>query len=100
MGAADADPLTLDYGQKNTITPPNGVATVNILDRALLAADRYRKRQPMIEPVLGQAKFNHCIDRFQRTRHTPPAPNGGSSPPPTTSSSATATASTRPQSRL
>jgi len=30
----DADPLTVDYGQKNTIALPNGVATVNILDRA------------------------------------------------------------------
>jgi transposase len=29
-------------------------------------AELYRKRQPMIEPVFGQTKFNRRIDRFQR----------------------------------
>ena len=38
--------------------------------RERLATDRgaelYGKRQPMIEPVFGQTKFNRGIDRFQR----------------------------------
>jgi hypothetical protein len=38
--------------------------------RKLLATDRgaelYGKRQPMIEPVFGQTKFNRGIDRFHR----------------------------------
>jgi len=38
--------------------------------RERLATDRgaelYGKRQPMIEPVFGQTKFNRRIDRFQR----------------------------------
>jgi transposase len=38
--------------------------------RERLATDRgaelYRKRQPMIEPVFGQTKFNRRIDRFHR----------------------------------
>jgi hypothetical protein len=38
--------------------------------REQLATDRgaelYRKRQPMIEPVFGQTKFNRRIDRFHR----------------------------------
>ena len=38
--------------------------------RERLATDRgaelYRKRQPMIEPVFGQLKFNRRIDRFHR----------------------------------
>jgi len=38
--------------------------------RALLATDRggelYRKRQPMIEPVFAQTKFNRGLDRFKR----------------------------------
>ena len=29
-------------------------------------AELYRKRQPMIEPVFGQTKFNRRIDRFHR----------------------------------
>jgi transposase len=38
--------------------------------RQLLASDRgnglYRKRQPMIEPVFAQMKFNRGLDRFRR----------------------------------
>ena len=38
--------------------------------RELLASDRggelYRKRQPMIEPVFAQMKFNRGLDRFRR----------------------------------
>jgi hypothetical protein len=38
--------------------------------RAVLASDRgrelYRKRQPMIEPVFAQMKFNGGLDRFRR----------------------------------
>jgi hypothetical protein len=38
--------------------------------RQLLATDRgnelYRKRQPMIEPVFAQMKFNRGLDRFKR----------------------------------
>jgi transposase len=38
--------------------------------RRVLASEHggelYRKRQPMIEPVFGQTKFNRGIDRFQR----------------------------------
>jgi transposase len=38
--------------------------------RELLATDRggelYRKRQPMIEPVFAQTKFNRGLDRFRR----------------------------------
>ena len=38
--------------------------------RRVLATERggelYRQRQPMIEPVFGQTKFNRGIDRFQR----------------------------------
>jgi transposase len=38
--------------------------------RRVLAGDRggelYRQRQPMIEPVFGQTKFNRGIDRFRR----------------------------------
>jgi hypothetical protein len=38
--------------------------------RERLATDRgaelYGKRQPMIEPVFGQTKFNRRIDRFHR----------------------------------
>jgi transposase len=38
--------------------------------RELLATDRggalYRKRQPMIEPVFAQMKFNRGLDRFRR----------------------------------
>src|ERR671930_82870 len=38
--------------------------------RQLLATDRggelYRKRQPMIEPVFAQMKFNRGLDRFRR----------------------------------
>jgi Transposase DDE domain len=38
--------------------------------RRVLASDRggglYRQRQPMIEPVFGQTKFNRGITRFQR----------------------------------
>jgi Transposase DDE domain/Transposase domain (DUF772) len=38
--------------------------------RQLLATDRgnelYRKRQPMIEPVFAQMKFNRRLDRFKR----------------------------------
>ena len=38
--------------------------------RQLLASDRgnelYRKRQPMIEPVFAQVKFNRGLDRFKR----------------------------------
>ena len=38
--------------------------------RRLLASERggelYRKRQPMIEPVFGQMKFNRGLDRFRR----------------------------------
>jgi hypothetical protein len=40
--------------------------------RELLASDHgselYRKRQPMIEPVFGQMKFNRGLDRFKRRR--------------------------------
>jgi hypothetical protein len=38
--------------------------------RRVLATDRggelYRKRQPMIEPVFAQTKFNRGLDRFKR----------------------------------
>jgi hypothetical protein len=38
--------------------------------RQLLATDLggelYRKRQPMIEPVFAQMKFNRGLDRFRR----------------------------------
>ena len=38
--------------------------------REVLASDRgselYRKRQPMIEPVFAQMKFNRGLDRFRR----------------------------------
>src|SRR3954470_2623320 len=38
--------------------------------RRVLASERggelYRRRQPMIEPVFGQTKFNRGIDRFRR----------------------------------
>jgi transposase len=38
--------------------------------RQVLASERgselYRKRQPMIEPVFGQMKFNRGLDRFRR----------------------------------
>jgi Transposase DDE domain len=38
--------------------------------RELLASERggelYRKRQPMIEPVFAQMKFNRGLDRFRR----------------------------------
>src|SRR4051794_15763092 len=38
--------------------------------RNLLASERggalYRKRQPMIEPVFAQMKFNRGLDRFRR----------------------------------
>ena len=38
--------------------------------RRVLATDRggelYRKRQPMIEPVFAQMKFNRGLDRFRR----------------------------------
>jgi hypothetical protein len=38
--------------------------------RQLLATARggelYRKRQPMIEPVFAQMKFNRGLDRFRR----------------------------------
>jgi hypothetical protein len=38
--------------------------------RQVLATDRggklYRKRQPMIEPVFAQMKFNRGLDRFRR----------------------------------
>ena len=38
--------------------------------RELLATERggelYRKRQPMIEPVFAQIKFNRGLDRFRR----------------------------------
>jgi hypothetical protein len=38
--------------------------------RRVLAGERggelYRQRQPMIEPVFGQTKFNRGIDRFRR----------------------------------
>jgi hypothetical protein len=38
--------------------------------RQVLASDRggelYRKRQPMIEPVFAQMKFNRGLDRFKR----------------------------------
>ena len=38
--------------------------------RRVLATDRgselYRKRQPMIEPVFAQMKFNRRLDRFRR----------------------------------
>jgi hypothetical protein len=38
--------------------------------RRLLATDRgrelYRKRQPMIEPVFAQMKFNRGLNRFRR----------------------------------
>jgi hypothetical protein len=38
--------------------------------RQVLAADRggerYRRRQPMIEPVFAQMKFNRGLDRFRR----------------------------------
>src|SRR4051794_17463761 len=38
--------------------------------RQLLASERgdelYSKRQPMIEPVFGQMKFNRGLDRFKR----------------------------------
>jgi hypothetical protein len=40
------------------------------LMRSVLASERgadlYRRRQPMIEPVFGQTKFNRGIDRFRR----------------------------------
>ena len=55
--------------------------------RERLATDRgaelYGKRQPMIEPVFGQTKFNRRIDRFHRRGRHPSAPNGDLSPPPT-----------------
>ena len=31
-----------------------------------LGGELYRKRQPMIEPVFANTKFNRRIDRFQR----------------------------------
>jgi hypothetical protein len=38
--------------------------------RRVLASDRggglYRRRQPMIEPVFAQMKFNRGLDRFRR----------------------------------
>jgi hypothetical protein len=38
--------------------------------RRVLTGERggelYRQRQPMIEPVFGQTKFNRGIDRFRR----------------------------------
>ena len=38
--------------------------------RRVLASERggelYRKRQPMIEPVFAQMKFNRSLDRFRR----------------------------------
>ena len=38
--------------------------------RRVLATDRgnslYRRRQPMIEPVFAQTKFNRGLDRFRR----------------------------------
>jgi hypothetical protein len=38
--------------------------------REMLASERggelYRKRQPMIEPVFAQMKFNRGLDRFRR----------------------------------
>ena len=38
--------------------------------RRVLASERggelYRKRQPMIEPVFAQVKFNRRLDRFRR----------------------------------
>jgi hypothetical protein len=41
--------------------------------RRVLATDRgselYRKRQPMIEPVFAQMKFNRGLDRFRRRGH-------------------------------
>src|SRR3954453_8988641 len=61
--------------------------------RRVLATDRggelYRKRQPMIEPVFAQMKFNRGLDRFRDEDAALSAPNGGRSPPPTTSSSST-----------
>jgi hypothetical protein len=67
--------------------------------RERLATDRgaelYRKRQPMIEPVVGQTKFNRRIDRLHRRGRHAARTEWRLSPPPTTSSSSTATASRR-----
>jgi hypothetical protein len=49
-------------------TPPK-IRTHRLL-RQVLATDRggelYRKRQPMIEPVFAQMKFNRGLGRFRR----------------------------------
>src|SRR5829696_8120603 len=50
------------------LIPPDGSRYDEM--RQLLASDRgnelYRKRQPMIEPVFAQMKFNRGLDRFRR----------------------------------
>jgi hypothetical protein len=69
--------------------------------RERLATDRgaelYGKRQPMIEPVFGQTKFNRRIDRFQRRGRHAARTEWRLIPPPTTSSSSTGTAGHQPR---
>ena len=57
--------------------------------RRVLATERgnslYRRRQPMIEPVFAQMKFNRGPIASDDAAAAPSAPKGGSSPRPTTS---------------
>jgi hypothetical protein len=68
--------------------------------RELLATARgselYRKRQPMIEPVFAQMKFNRRLDRSRRRGRGAVRAERRLSPPLTTSSSSTATRSPPP----
>src|SRR6476660_2899479 len=68
--------------------------------RRVLSTDRggglYRRRQPMVEPVFAQMKFNRGLDRFRRRGRGRPsgmAPHHGHPQPPQASP-------TRPDGRL
>ena len=50
-------------GRAGTAAATRSCASVLATERG---GELYRKRQPMIEPVFGQTKFNRGIDRFQR----------------------------------
>ena len=61
----DGDNLTVDHGQKNTIALPNGVATVNILDRAgRLLRTESKKGTIVVQSYVYLYRFNNKQQRL------------------------------------